>query len=67
MNPESGGWQRILFFAGWALFAVANWPFIVLINRIEPVILGLPLFVFVMFVLNLLVAGLLALAYRKLH
>jgi hypothetical protein len=59
-------WPRILFFAGCALFAVANWPIIVLINRIEPVILGLPVFVFVMFLLNLLVAGLLAFAYRKL-
>ena len=57
--------NRVLFASGCVLLAVALWPLIVLINRIEPFVFGLPFFVFVMLVLNLLVALLLFVAYRE--
>lgn len=56
--------RAVLFAAGCALLAIANWPLITLVNRIEPFVFGLPFFVFVMLALNLLVALLLFLAYR---
>ena len=55
---------RILFACGCLLFAAANWPLMILVNRIEPFIFGLPTFVFSMFLLNFLVAVLLFIAYR---
>jgi hypothetical protein len=55
---------RILFACGYLLFAAANWPLLILVNRIEPFIFGLPTFVFAMFALNFLVAILLLIAYR---
>lgn len=48
------------------MLAVANWPAITLVNRTQPLILGLPPFVVTMFSLNILVAILLAIAYYKL-
>jgi hypothetical protein len=42
------------------------WPILRVVNRIYPVILGLPLFVFYMVLLNLAVAGFLFIAYRML-
>ena len=65
-SQHQGRWQRALFAAGCLLLASANWPLLTFINRAGPPILGLPPFVFAMFVLNLLVAALLAIAYRIL-
>ncbi len=56
--------NRVLFASGCVLLAVVNWPLITLVNRIEPFIWGLPFFVFVTLVLNLLVALLLFVSYR---
>ena len=56
--------NRILFAAGCLLLAIANWPLITLINRIEPFVTGLPFFVFVMLALNMLVVPLLFVAYH---
>ena len=55
---------RILVGIGVALLAVANWPVLILVNRVRPFIMGLPPFIFTMLVLNLLVALLLFIAYR---
>lgn len=55
---------RCLVGAGLTLLAIASWPVIVLVNRVEPFIMGLPPFVFTMLVLNLLVALLLFIAWR---
>jgi hypothetical protein len=56
--------NRILFACGCALVAIANWPLINLINRVEPFVLGLPFFIFVMLVLHILVVLLLFVAYK---
>ncbi len=56
--------NRLLFAAGCFLLAIANWPLITLINRIEPFVMGLPFFVFVMVALNMLVVLLLFVAYH---
>ena len=55
---------KILVFCGALLFALAIWPFVVLVNRIEPFVLGLPFYLFWMVLLDVLVAALLAVAYR---
>jgi hypothetical protein len=52
-----------LLACGLSLLAIANWPLMVLVNRIYPFVLGMPFFVFVMFALNMSVALLLLLAY----
>jgi len=57
---------RIVFATGCILLAFALWPAIALVNDVEPFIFGLPPFVFMMFLLNILVAALLAFAYWKL-
>jgi hypothetical protein len=49
------------------LLACGNWPVVILVNRLDPTILGLPPFVWSMFLLNLAVAALLVVAYRKLE
>jgi hypothetical protein len=56
--------NRVLFACGCALVAIANWPLINLINRVEPFVLGLPFFIFVMLVLHILVVLLLFVAYK---
>ncbi len=56
---------RIVFAAGCILLAFALWPLIALVNHAEPFVFGLPPFVFTMFLLNILVAALLAFAYWK--
>jgi len=56
--------NRVLFATGCALLALANWPLLTLSNRVEPFVLGLPFFVFVMLALNLLVGLLLFVAYQ---
>ncbi len=56
--------NRVLFASGCVLLAIANWPLLILSNRIEPFIFGLPFFVFVMLALNLLVGLLLFVAYH---
>jgi hypothetical protein len=56
--------RRLLIIVGSMLLALANWPLIVLVNRPEPFVFGLPPFVFAMFLLNLFVALLLFVAYR---
>lgn len=56
--------KRFLFSIACLLLAMANWPLVVLLNRIEPMVLGLPFMVFSMLALNILVAALLAVAYR---
>jgi len=56
--------DRTLFLCGCSLVAVANWPLLTFVNRIEPFVLGLPFFVFVMLALNLFVFLLLLLAYQ---
>ena len=56
--------NRVLFACGCVLVALANWPLINLINRIEPFVLGLPFFIFVMLVLHILVVLLLLVAYK---
>jgi hypothetical protein len=55
---------RLLIAAAVALVAIANWPAIILINRVWPFVLGLPLFVFAALLLNILVSLLLVIAYR---
>src|SRR5438552_14794416 len=49
---------------GITLVALANWPLLILFNRIYPFVLGLPFFIFAMLVLNLSVGLLLFAAYR---
>jgi hypothetical protein len=56
--------NRVLVVSGCALVAIANWPLITFVNRIEPFIFGLPFFIFVMLVLNILVVLLLFVAYQ---
>ena len=56
--------NRVLFACGCALVAIAHWPLINLINRVEPFVLGLPFFIFVMLVLHILVVLLLFVAYK---
>jgi len=56
--------KRILFACGFGLVAIANWPVLVMVNRIYPFILGLPFFIFVMLVLNISVGLLLFVAYQ---
>ena len=56
--------KRMLFACGCALVALANWPLINLINRVEPFVLGLPFFIFVMLVIHVLVVLLLFVAYK---
>jgi hypothetical protein len=43
------------------------WPVVQLVNRIYPFILGLPLFVFCMLLLNLVVTVFLVIAFRILE
>jgi hypothetical protein len=56
--------NRVLFACGCVLVAIANWPLLILVNRIDPFVVGLPFFIFVMLVLNLSVGLLLFVAYR---
>lgn len=55
--------RRILWLIGILLVACGIWPILRVVNRIYPIILGLPLFVFYMLILNLAVAGFLLIAY----
>jgi len=57
---------RIVWLMGALLVFAGIWPTIVLVNRIHPFVLGLPLFVFYMVLLNFLVAGFLLFAFRFL-
>jgi hypothetical protein len=57
---------RILWLTGMLLVLSGIWPILHVVNRIYPVILGLPLFVFYMLALNLAVAGFLLIAFRML-
>ena len=54
----------VLFGCGCTLVALAVWPLVTLVNRVQPFIFGLPPFVFSMLVLNLLVALLLFIACK---
>lgn len=56
-----------MFITGCVLLACGNWPVVILVNRLHPTILGLPPFVWSMFLLNVVVAILLVVAYRKLE
>lgn len=58
--------KRALFLMGCLLLLCGNWPVVTIVNRAGPTIFGLPPFVASMFLLNLAVAGLLIVAYRKL-
>ncbi|MGH9627040.1 MAG: DUF3311 domain-containing protein [Bryobacteraceae bacterium] len=57
---------RIIVVLAVVLFGLSIWPFVPLVNRIEPFILGLPFYLFWMVLLDVLVAALLAVAYRLL-
>ena len=57
--------HRWLVVIGLLLLASALWPAIALVNRVEPFLLGLPPFVLAMFLVNVLVVALLAVAYWK--
>jgi hypothetical protein len=57
---------RILWLTGMLLVILGIWPILHVVNRIYPVILGLPLFVFYMLALNLAVAGFLLIAFWML-
>jgi len=58
---------RLLWLTGMLLVLSGIWPILHLVNRIDPVILGLPLFVFYMLLLNFAVAGFLLIAFRMLE
>jgi solute:Na+ symporter, SSS family len=55
--------NKILFACGCVLLAIANWPLLKLANRIDPFVLGMPFFIFVMFAVNVSVGLLLFVAY----
>ena len=57
---------RILWLIGMLLVLSGMWPILRVVNRVYPVIMGLPLFVFYMLLLNLAVAGFLLIAFRML-
>ena len=57
---------RVLWLTGMLLVIFGIWPILHVVNRIYPVILGLPLFVFYMLALNFAVAGFLLIAFRML-
>jgi hypothetical protein len=59
--------SRLIVAAAIALLLAGLWPFIAVVNRIQPMILGLPFLLFWLSLLNVLVAALLAVAYRKLR
>jgi hypothetical protein len=58
--------SRIIVVLGAVLFGLSTWPFVPLVNRIEPFVFGLPFYLFWMVLLDILVAALLAAAYRLL-
>lgn len=58
---------RILWLTGGLLVVSGLWPVVQLVNRIYPFILGLPLFVFCMLLLNLVVTVFLVIAFRILE
>lgn len=58
---------RFLGIIGVLLVLAGIWPTLQFVNRIYPFILGLPLFVFYMVLLNFLVTGFLLLAFRVLE
>ncbi len=58
---------RLLFVTACLLVIAGIWPVLRLVNRIHPFILGLPLFVFYMLLLNFAVAVFLVIAFRKLE
>ena len=66
-KPGQRFWEIAITVAGLLLLAGTQWPILIIPNRIEPVILGLPFFVFWMLSLNLLVFALLVFAYWKLE
>jgi hypothetical protein len=59
-------WRRGIVVAAILLLLAGLWPVVAFVNRIEPFVLGLPFYVFWMVMLDLMVAILLAIAYRKL-
>jgi SSS family solute:Na+ symporter len=64
-KPHPGSRRlRLLIVLGCVLVALANWPMLILANRIYPFVLGLPFFVFTMLAINISVAALLLIAYR---
>ena len=65
MKPVGTRWKRGLFITGGVLLACGNWPIVILVNRLHPTVFGLPPFVWSMFLLNVTVAALLVIAYRK--
>jgi len=58
---------RLFFLTGVVLVVAALWPVVRLLNRIYPLILGLPLFVVYMLLLNFAVAAFLCIAYFVLE
>ncbi len=58
---------RILFLIGILLITAALWPILATVNRIYPMILGLPLFAFYMLLLNFIVTAFLLIALRVLE
>jgi hypothetical protein len=59
--------SRLIVFAAIVLLLAGLWPVIAVVNRIEPTVLGLPFLLFWLSLLNVLVAALLAIAYRTLR
>ncbi|MFN0168826.1 MAG: hypothetical protein ACKV22_20565 [Bryobacteraceae bacterium] len=65
-DPHRRFWEIVIFLAGALLIAGSQWPLLIIPNRIEPMVFGLPFFIFWMLALNLMVFALLAFAYWKL-
>jgi hypothetical protein len=63
---EGGELTKAIVFVAAFLFSLSLWPFVPLVNRIEPFVFGLPFYLFWMVFLDLLVAALLAVAYYLL-
>lgn len=59
--------SRLIVFAAIVLLLAGLWPVIAVVNRIEPTVFGLPFLLFWLSLLNVLVAALLAIAYRTLR
>ena len=55
---------KVLFLLAFVLLLAGSWPVIAWFNRIYPFVLGLPLFLAYMFLLNIIVAVYLLVAYR---
>jgi hypothetical protein len=55
--------SKVIAALGGVLFALSLWPFVVIANRIEPFVFGLPFYFFWMVALDVGVAVLLAVAY----